>query len=353
MTGDPREWTKTSGIWFVALGAIVIVGLGLFDFSKARLQPEEFLRSKSGRAIHSWLPINRISVIPDITAAERPRFVTDPGLASAESLWALAGTPGNWKVSSWQQEDPGSLSEPPGKFEYLRTRHLQYPKYIEKFDIGPWGSPGASSLFSFKTERRAGGGNVTVTRLPLVPAEGPAETLGSTPPLPRLAEGSQRVLQIRNYSGPMPDLYVVDSAPSKRWRISVYSGESRFQSLIARKFTVEVVAGPLSPKDWAVSLMQPPLAGPPDLSLVTTGFQSGTNHVELHILTERSEYREFPVRIATELDGHVRPSHQILITSPTAIDRDDRDRTKLGQILDLFPDWSTDRIQVRQIQFAY
>jgi hypothetical protein len=174
------------------------------------------------------------------------------------------------------------------------------------FDVEVWPGAGAA-LFALSSPRR----------LPLLRAislRTGRQLLESRVPLP-LQGSDRRDFFVAPWSGPRPDLFVIDRdvdrrrPPSPRpWKIRVYSGESDFEKLAFETSLARPISKKLSQRDWwlNVGIRRPPK---PSLVLVTKGKRTGTGQTEVHVLSGRSGFHRFTLHTGTELperDGRTR-----------------------------------------------
>jgi hypothetical protein len=140
------------------------------------------------------------------------------------------------------------------------------------------------------------------------------QLLESRVPLP-LQGSDRREFFLARWSGPRPDLFVIDRdvdrrrPPSpRRWSIRVYSGEADFEKLAFESSVKKSISKKLSERDWwlNVGVRHPPK---PSLVLVTKGKRTGTGQTEVHVLSGRSGFHRFTLHTGTELperDGRTR-----------------------------------------------
>ena len=317
---------------FVVAATLLVVTFGLYDLTKDRLAPGTFLETLSGRKIYAWVPGSKPATLEGVKADERPRFAADSGIGQIADLYALTGRPGEWEIASWSISAEKILTrDDRDGTTLLSRRRLGFPGKIGEFDVSPW-SDGDPNLFVFD---EAGDDRIRVRRLQFGANENRDRVFaaGTTPPLPELAPGERRTLSMATHSGELPDLYVIDSGRDLRWRISVYSAESGFRQKLDEWVTARVVSGKLKQDEWQLDMVESPEENHrPDLQMLTRGIRSGSNFTELHTLTEKSGYREFPIRIPVNLEGDLPPRDQLL-TLPQFFSGD---RT-FGVILHVFP----------------
>lgn len=166
-------------------------------------------------------------------------------------------------------------------------------------DIEDW--PGAGpTLFVVSSPRRS-------PSLRLLSLRSGRPVLETTVPLP-LQGSDRRDFFVARWSGPRPDLFVVDrdvhrrKPPSTRpWSIRIYTGESDFGKLAFETSIRKRISKQLSQRDWWLDVgtrRQPE----PSLVFVTRGGRkTGTDQTEVHVLSGHSKFRRFSLHTGTEL----------------------------------------------------
>jgi hypothetical protein len=138
--------------------------------------------------------------------------------------------------------------------------------------------------------------------------------LESRIPLPP-QRSDRRDFFVARWSGPRPDLFVIDrdvnwhrQSRPRRWSVRIYSGESNFQKLTFETFLQKKLSKQLSQENWwlDVGLRRQPR---PSLVLIARG-ETGTGQTEVHILSGHSRFRRYTLHAITELpdeEGSTRP----------------------------------------------
>jgi hypothetical protein len=130
--------------------------------------------------------------------------------------------------------------------------------------------------------------------------------LESRVPLPP-QRNDRRDFFVARWSGPRPDLFVIDRDANRRrppssrpWSIRTYSGESGFKTLAFETSIRKKLSKQLSQRDWwlDVGTRRKPQ---PQLVLVTRGERTGTDQTEVHVLSGHSRFRRFTLHTGTEL----------------------------------------------------
>ena len=135
---------------------------------------------------------------------------------------------------------------------------------------------------------------------------------------PQLSD--RRDFFVARWSGPRPDLFVIDRdvyrrrPPSHRpWAIRVYSGESGFKAVAFETTIRRWLSKRLSQGDFWLDVgtrRQPK----PGLVLVTKG-RTGTDQTEIHVLSGDSGFRRFTLHTGTELPDQIGLSRPFVFRS--------------------------------------
>jgi hypothetical protein len=203
--------------------------------------------------------------------------------------------------------------------ERHRLGHVFRPRLIavvpsggaRPLDVNPWGRAGPA-LFTLTSPRRAPTVEAYALRDPR------RRLLSARVPLgPQKTD--RRHFFIATWSGPLPDLYVVDRNRKRRrpklepslmpWHVRIYSGESGFTELIQHTRIRRKLSRLISKYDYWLDLA-PRHNRKPDLVLVTRERRTGSDRTEVHIISGRSRYRRFITHAASELpqrSGHMWP----------------------------------------------
>jgi hypothetical protein len=168
-------------------------------------------------------------------------------------------------------------------------------------DIEDWSGNGPT-LFVVSSPRRA-------PTLQLIPLRAKRALLESRVPLP-LQKNDRREFFVARWSGPRPDLFVIDrdvnrSHPQSRrpWEIRVYSGESGFKKLAVETTVEKQRSRQFSQGDFWVEVgdRRQPAAS---VVLITKG-ETGTGQTEVHVLSGHSRFRRFTLESGTELEDRI------------------------------------------------
>lgn len=165
-------------------------------------------------------------------------------------------------------------------------------------DVEKWAGAGPT-LFVVSSPRRS-------PTLQLISLRTGRHLLESTVPLP-VQKSDLRDFFVARWSGPRPDLFVLDRNVNRRkplsprpWLIRIYSGESDFKKLILESSIKKSISKQLSQRNWWLDfgVRRPPK---PSLVLVTRGKETGTGQTEVHTLSGHSRFHRFSLHTGTEL----------------------------------------------------
>jgi hypothetical protein len=166
-------------------------------------------------------------------------------------------------------------------------------------DVEYW--PGAGpTLFVVSSPRRS-------PSLRLLSLRNERTVLESRVPLP-LQRSDRRDFFVARWSGPRPDLFVVDrdvnrrKPPSARpWSIRIYTGESDFKALAFKTSIRRRISKQLSQRDWWLDVGTRRQPEPSLVFITRGGRKTGTDQTEVHVLSGHSEFRRFSLHTGTEL----------------------------------------------------
>ncbi len=169
----------------------------------------------------------------------------------------------------------------------------------EPVDVEDW--PGAGpTLFVVSSPRRS-------PSLCLISLRSGRPALESTVPL-SLQESDRRDFFVARWSGPRPDLFVVDrdvnrhKPPSTRpWSIRIYTGESDFKTLAFETSIRKRISKQLSQRDWWLDVGTRRQPEPSLVFITRGGRKTGTDQTEVHVLSGHSKFRRFSLHTGTEL----------------------------------------------------
>jgi len=168
-------------------------------------------------------------------------------------------------------------------------------------DVEDW--PGAGpTLFVVSSPRRA-------PTLRLISLRTKRTLLESKVPVPP-QKSDRREFFVARWSGPRPDLFVIDrdvnrSHPQSRrpWKIRIYSGESGFKKLAFEFSMKKQRSRQFSQGDFWIEVgnRRQPRAS---VVLITKG-ETGTGQTEVHVLSGHAGYRRFTLESGTELKDEI------------------------------------------------
>jgi len=233
-----------------------------------------------------------------VTVAPGSMVVTSTNPTSPANLWILSRHDGATRIVGTQLPPAHSRRGVEGKVLVPRLRTTLRAVEGAPFDVEVW--PGAGPvLFALSSPRRSPLLRVTSLRTG-------RQLLESRVPVP-LQVSDRRDFSIAHWSGPRPDLFVIDRDINRRhplsplrWSIRIYSGESNFEKLAFETSIKKSISKQLSRRDWWVNVgvRRPPK---PSLVLVTRGGRTGTGQTEVHVLSGHSGFHRFTLHTGTEL----------------------------------------------------
>lgn len=275
--------------------SLIVWALALFDLTLLPRVASQYLGT---------LPPKRLADVP-VTPGSVLVTSTDPG--SPANLWILSRRGDATRVVGVQLPPAHGRRSARERTLDARLHTTLGALGGRPVDVEAW--PGAGpALFVVSSPRRSPSLRVLSLRT------GRA-LLESRVPLPP-QKSDRRDFFVARWSGPRPDLFVVDRNVNRRrppsprpWSIRVYSGESDFKKLAFETSIRKTLSKQLSQRDWWVDVGFR-RQRKPSIVLVTKGKRTGTGHTEVHVLSGRSGFRHFSLHTGTELperDGLTRP----------------------------------------------
>lgn len=241
------------------------------------------------------LPAERIAGVT-VTPGSVLLTSTDP--TGPANLWVLTRSDTATRVVGVQlppwHHRLGARTRPPT----IDMRTTLPPVVGRPVDVETWAGAGPA-LFVVSSPRRS-------PTLRLISLRTGRPLLESTVPLP-LQKSDLRDFFVARWSGPRPDLFVLDRNVNRRkplsprpWLIRIYSGESGFKKLILESSIKKSISKQLSQRNWWLDfgVRRPPK---PSLILVTRGKKTGTGQTEVHTLSGHSRFHRFSLHTGTEL----------------------------------------------------
>jgi hypothetical protein len=168
-------------------------------------------------------------------------------------------------------------------------------------DVEDW--PGAGpTLFVVSSPRRA-------PTLRLISLRTKRTLLESKVQLPP-QKSDRREFSVARWSGPRPDLFVIDrdvnrNHPQSRrpWKIRIYSGESGFKKLVFEFTMKKLRSRQFSQGDFWIEVGNRRQAKA-SVVLITKG-ETGTGQTEVHVLSGHAGFRRFTLESGTELKDRI------------------------------------------------
>jgi hypothetical protein len=266
--------------------SLIVWALALFDLTLLPRVSFQYLGT---------LPPKRLV---GVTVAPGSLVVTSTDPRSPANLWVLSRDDDATRVVGAQLPPPHS---PRGAKRRILTPRLRTTlRAVEgtPFDVEVW--PGAGpALFALSSPRRS-------PLLRVVSLRTGRQLRESRVPVPA-QEDDRREFFVARWSGPRPDLFVIDRDVNRRhplshrlWSIRIYSGESDFEKLAFETSIKKSISRQLSRRNWwlNVGVRRPPK---PSLVLVTSGTRTGTGQTEVHVLSGHSGFHRFTLHSGTEL----------------------------------------------------
>lgn len=265
---------------------LIVWTLALFDLTLLPRVSSQYLGT---------LPPKRLV---GVTVAPGSTVVTSVDPDAPADLWILSRQGAKTEVV-------GSRMPPPHNLRGARQRVLT-PDVLatlgalggKPIDIEEWPGSGPA-LFVVSSPRRS-------PTLRVLSLRSGRPLLESKVPVPSQVTDS-RDLFVARWSGPRPDLFVVDRDVNRRrapsphpWTIRIYTGESGFRKLTFETSIRKKLSRLLSQRDWWLDVgfrRQPK----PSLVLVTRGKRTGTGQTEVHVLSGSSGFHRFTLHSGTEL----------------------------------------------------
>jgi hypothetical protein len=232
------------------------------------------------------------------TVAPGSMVVTSTDPNSPANLWILSRHGHGTRIVGVHLAPPHSPGGWRRRIVTPRLRTTLQATGGEPFDVETWPGTG-SALFAISSPRRS-------PLLRVVSMRTGRPLLESRVPVPA-QRSDRRDFFLAHWSGPRPDLFVIDRDMDRRrplsprpWSIRIYSGESDFEKVIFKTSIKKSISKQLSRRNWwlNVGVRRPPK---PSLVLVTRGTRTGTGQTEVHVLSGHSGFRRFTLHSATEL----------------------------------------------------
>ena len=173
----------------------------------------------------------------------------------------------------------------------LRLPTTQRPDAVDVAQLGP-----RAGLAAVLVDGRPDGSlHLDVWRL-----SSPSPALARRYVTPRLARlpGSRRTVLLGRWSGPRPDLFVLDRASRARtMRVRVLAGEAGFRSTIL-SVTLGRADG-FDPRKWDVDLQDLTSAGRSDIVFTNRGGATASGNAEVHALAAVTNFSRYLLQVPT------------------------------------------------------
>ena len=178
-------------------------------------------------------------------------------------------------------------------------------------DVENWPG-GGPTLFVVSSPRRS-------PSLRLISLKTKRTLLESKLPLP-VQESDRRDFFVAHWSGPRPDLFVIDRNVNRRhpqsrrpWKIRVYSGETGFKQLTFETSLKKRLSRDFSQGDFWIEVGNR-RQSKASVVLMTKG-ETGTGQTEVHVLSGHSGFRRFTLESGTELKDRIGLQRQFIFES--------------------------------------
>jgi hypothetical protein len=266
--------------------SLIVWALALFDLTLLPRVSSQYLRT---------LPSKRLV---GVTVAPGSTVVTSTDPDAPADLWVISHRGTKVEVVGAQMPRPHN---PRGVRQRVLTPSVRTTLGTlggKPIDVEEWLGSGPA-LFVVSSPRRS-------PTLRVLSLRSGRPLLESRVPLPPRRTDS-RDLFVARWSGPRPDLFVIDRDVNRRrpksphlWSTRIYSGESGFKKLVFQTSIRKKLSKQLSQRDWwlDVGLRRQPK---PSLVLVTRGKRTGTGQTEVHVLSGHSGFHRFTLHAGTEL----------------------------------------------------
>lgn len=266
------------GAAVAAAALLLAIGVGIGALLAGRLPNNEPVETLA------ILPIERtVALPPDAFGGSRLQAATDGDLTRAEQpLWLVEMTADEASASGYAL-DGEEVAQLEASFRVERDTIAA----LAEFDVLGWDSTEDDQLVALPIRRRAvevwtaSDGDAPVRRgLAVLPVRGP-EVI--------------RNARVARWSGDLPDLFVVEHAPTLRdVTVRVFSGESRFRESLLEINVALPFAGETR---WTIDVAR--VTGDrPDLLLFAARGPSG--RTEIHIVSGESDFEEYILHVPTD-----------------------------------------------------
>lgn len=229
------------------------------------------------------LPLRALrGVALDRPLAAREELVVDRGVKEDTALLGVAARARRVTVSPLVPGEGSQLSDPISFETKLPAQAVQVGALDDKPVAFAISSSGPTAVVETHDLREGG------------------RLLDSTDSRPiGRALGATRDARIATWSGPEPDLFLLDrGAPKGTMAVRILSGESGYRQLLLDTEVAQASGFP--PRRWALDVGQVD-GDRPDIFLVTTGPPTGSGSTEVHILSGETKYSRFLMQVSSTL----------------------------------------------------
>jgi hypothetical protein len=278
---------------------LIVWALALFDLTLLPRVTGQYLGT---------LPAKRLD---DVTVPSASLLVTSTDAKAPADLWILSCAGATTQVVGVPlpivHTRPGARDKT--LTASMRTT-LPSPAGLP-VDVEDW--PGAGpTLFVVSSPRRS-------PSLQLILLKTKRTVLKSRPPLPA-QKSDRREFFVGHWSGPRPDLFVIDRDVNQRhpqsrrpWKIRIYSGESGFKKLAFERSIKRRLSRQFSQGDFWIEVGNR-RQRKASVVLMTKG-ETGTGQTEVHVLSGNTGYRRFTLESGTELKDRIGLHRQFIFGS--------------------------------------
>jgi hypothetical protein len=269
--------------------SLIVWALALFDLTLLPRVAGQYLGT---------LPPKQLA---DVTVPPGAKLFTSTDAAAPADLWILSRKGASTQVVGVPLPIVHSRRGARAK-TLTASVHTTLPSPAGRaVDVEDWPG-GGPALFVVSSPRRS-------PSLRLVSLQTGRTLLKSRVPLPR-QKNDRREFFVARWSGPRPDLFVLDRDVNQRhpqsrrpWRIRIYSGESGFKQLAFETSLKKRLSRDFSQGDFWIDVgnRRQPKAS---VVLMTKG-ETGTGQTEVHVLSGHSGFRRFTLESGTELKDRI------------------------------------------------
>jgi hypothetical protein len=278
---------------------LIVWALALFDLTLLPRVAGQYLGT---------LPAKRLG---DVTVPPGSTLLTSTNATAPSSLWILSRHGATTRVVGVPL--PIVHTRPGARDKTLTAgvRTTLPSPAGTPVDVEDWPGTGAT-LFVVSSPRRS-------PSLQLIALKTRRTVLESRLPLPA-QQNDRREFFLAHWSGPRPDLFVIDRDVNRKhpqsrrpWEIRIYSGESGFKKLVFETSIKKRLSRQFSQGDFWIEVgnRRQPKAS---VVLMTKG-ETGTGQTEVHVLSGHTGFRRFTLESGTELKDRIGLQRQFIFES--------------------------------------